>query len=61
MGENAVPKTTEADGGPIIFVNQPETTDGWTAEEVAEFREWLARETETWREIRKEIREEAGR
>jgi hypothetical protein len=34
-------KTAEADGGPIIFVNQPETPDGWTADEVRDFRDFL--------------------
>lgn len=44
-------KTTEADGGPIIFVNQPEVTDGWTAEEVADFRAFLKQMAPVWRGV----------
>jgi hypothetical protein len=41
-------KETEADGGPVIFVNQSEVTDGWTAEEVQDFRGFLARMAPIW-------------
>lgn len=43
------PTTTEPDGGSVIFVNQPEITDGWTSEETANFRDWLARMAPIWR------------